>query len=144
MTVARVLEGMPHRWPLLMLVATLALGATVAVSWIGFGGTDAWQGPDRVLERSWAGIYGSQALLAALIGHRLSPRIPSLLGLVAVVTGAWLGELVALTLFGNLLANEIDPTVAWVFWWMGTGGPVQPVAAVVGGLVQRIVSARSG
>lgn len=134
MTAARVLEGMPRRWPLVVLLTTLALGAITASSWIAFG-MDAWQGPGRVLERSWPAIYGSQALLAAIVGHRLSRHAVRWLAIIGIISCAWLGELLALTLFGNLLANEIDPQVAYVFWWMGTGGPVQPAAAVLGGAI---------
>jgi hypothetical protein len=138
MTAARVLEGMPRRWPLVLILATIALGATVAASWMAFG-IDAWQGPGRVLERSWPAIYGSQALLAALVGFRLARHVAGWPAIVAIVLGGWLGELLVLTLFGNLLANEIDPEVAYVFWWMGTGGPLQPIAAILGGLVARSV-----
>ena len=135
MSAARVHEGMPRRWPLSLLLVTLGMGATVAFSWVVFGGTEAWRGPDPVLGRSWPAIYGSQALMAAVVGFGLSRHVRAWLWLVAMLIGGWLGELVALTLFGNLLANEIDPEVAYVFWWMGTGGPLQPVAAVLGGAI---------
>ena len=125
---------MPRRLFIVSL-ATLALGAPVGASWVVFGGTDAWRGPERVLERSWPAIYGSQALLAAIVGLRLSRYPARWLAIVAIVIGAWLGELLALTLFGSLLANEIDPEVAYIFWWMGTGGPLQPAAAVLGAAI---------
>ncbi|HEX6129708.1 MAG TPA: hypothetical protein VF071_11870 [Candidatus Limnocylindria bacterium] len=87
-------------------------------------------------------IYGSQALLAALVGVWVGRRAPGVSGMAALLLAAWLGELAALTLFGNLLANEIDPEVAWVFWWMGTCGPLQPLAALLGALVVRSAGKR--
>ena len=118
-----------------LVLLTLALGTTVAASWLVFGGRAAFGGPDRVLEQSWPAIYGSQALLAALYGLWVGRVEPSRVWMLTLVTGAWLGELLALTLGGNLLANELDPPVAWFYWWMATGGPLQPVAASAGGLL---------
>lgn len=118
-----------------LVMLTLALGATVAVSWLTFGGPSAFQGPDRVLGRSWPAIYGSQALLAALCGLILGRVEPSRAWILPLVVGAWFGELLALTLGGNLLANELDPPIAPFYWWMGTGGPLQPAAANAGALV---------
>jgi hypothetical protein len=132
-TTARLLRA----WPVALALLTLALGMTVAVSWMVFGGTAAFRGPDRVLAESWPAIYGSQALLAALVGLVLA-RTRGDLGrweLAMLIAGAWLGELAVLTLGGTLLANELDPNVAWFFWLMGTGGPIQPAAAVLGALI---------
>jgi hypothetical protein len=117
---------------------TLVLGLTVAVSWLAFGGRGSFNGPDRVLRDSWPLIYGSQAVMAAiglLIFARREIAELGLRRLGALVVGAWLGELLALTLGGNLLANELDPNVAWFYWLMGTGGPLQPAAAFAGGLL---------
>lgn len=55
--------------------------------------------------------------------------------MLTLVVGAWLGELLVLTLGGNLLANELDPPIAWFYWWMGTGGSLQPAAASAGALL---------
>ena len=118
-----------------LVLLTLALGTTVAASWLVFGGRAAFGGPDRVLEQFWPAIYGSQALLAALCGLWVGRVEPSRVWMLTLVTGAWLGELLALTLGGHLLANELDPPVAWFYWWMATGGPLQPVAASAGGLL---------
>lgn len=38
-----------------------------------------------------------------------------------------------LTAGGTLLANELHPEFAWFYWLIGTGGPIQPAAAAVGG-----------
>ena len=129
--------GLNWRTALSLLNLTLVLGSTVAASWLLFGGGAAFRGPDRVLSQSWPLIYGSQAVLAAGLTWIVIRReaVSRLADVMVLVTGAWIGELVALTLGGNLLANEIDPVNAWVFWWMGTGGPLQPIAALLGGLV---------
>ena len=128
----------PRRTAISIAFLTFLLGLTVAVSWIAFGGGAAFRGPDRVLRDAWPWIYGSQALMALILTALLirfrDPRA-SFVAMTLLVIGAWLGELVALTLGGNLLANELDPPVAWVFWLMGTGGPVQLMAALAGGAI---------
>jgi hypothetical protein len=131
------MSGSPRRTAISLLALTLLLGSTVGFSWLASGGARAFGAPDRVLADSWPLIYGSQAILAAglswaFLSLRESRARPVRVSLVAL--GAWIGELIALTLGGNLLANELVPEVAWVFWWMGTGGPIQPVAAIAGGL----------
>ena len=91
-----------------------------------------------MLERSWPWIYGSQALLAAgftCVFIRTRSFHFRGVHIVLLVLGAWTGELIALTAGGTLLANELDPEVAWIFWWMATGGPLQPLAAIAGGLL---------
>jgi hypothetical protein len=93
-----------------------------------------------VLASSWAAIYGLQAILAAIAGALLVGRVGgrhSSVKLLAYCSGAWLGELLALTLFGGLLANEIHPDNGWFFWAEATGGPLQPIAAVLGGVAAR-------
>jgi hypothetical protein len=121
-----------------LALLTLVLGATVAISWSLIGGRAAFQGPDAVLRGSWPAIYGLQAALAATALFIFARRRASTMrprGLLLLVVGAWLGELLLLTLAGTLLANEIDPDIAWFFWLMGTGGPIQPVAAAIGGIL---------
>ena len=118
-------------------VLTLALGATVALAWTVVGGRVAWQGPFPVLRESWLPLFGFESVLAAGVafafvswtGERSARR------LIALVIGAWIGELVVLTVAGTIVANELVPTVAWFYWLIGTGGPVQPIAAILGGLV---------
>ncbi|HET7521348.1 MAG TPA: hypothetical protein VFK61_07405 [Candidatus Limnocylindria bacterium] len=121
---------------------TLALGVTVPISWLAFGGRLAATGPDRALEQAGTWIYGSQAVLAALVGAAaalLLGRQASVVRLVLLMFGAWLGELVVLTLGGNLVANEIDPPVAWSWWLLATAGPLQPVAASLGAVAASVV-----
>jgi hypothetical protein len=118
-----------------LAILTLALGATVPVSWLAFGGRLAAIGPDRALEQAGPWIYGSQAVLAAVIGAAAALRLGrgvSVVTLILLMFGAWLGELVVLTLGGNLVANEIDPPVAWFWWLLATAGPIQPLAASAG------------
>lgn len=93
----------------------------------------------RVLADRWLLIYASQALLAGLVGFALANRAPrtSMDGMGLVVAVAWIGEGLVLTLGGTLLANELVPAVAWFYWLIGTGGVVQPVAAVVGAGIGR-------
>lgn len=122
----------------MLVQLTLVLGLTVAISWLAFGGRSAFNGPDRVLREAWPLIYGSQAVMAAIGLFIFARRESAELGirrLTAVVVGAWLGELLALTFGGNLLANELDPDIAWFYWLMGTGGPIQPAAAFAGALL---------
>ena len=130
--------GLNWRSALSLLNLTLLLGSTVAASWLIFGGGAAFRGPDRVLRESWPLIYSSQAILAAGLTWLVMRReaVSRMTDVLVLVSGAWIGELIALTVGGNLLANEIDPANAWVFWWMGTGGPLQPIAALVGGLIR--------
>jgi hypothetical protein len=117
---------------------TLVLGMTVAASWLLFGGKAAFQGPDRVLRESWPAIYGFQSALAAISLFVFARRQARAIGarrLSLLVVGAWLGELLVLTAGGTLLANELDPEFAWFYWLIGTGGPIQPAAAAIGGFL---------
>jgi hypothetical protein len=115
---------------------TLGLGATVAVSWFVFGGSAAFRGPLRVLEDSWPIIYGAEALLAAA-GTFLFARMAEPLlrrQLVAYVVAGWVGEWLVLLVGGRLLSGELVEEASLFFWLIATGGPIQPVAASLGGL----------
>lgn len=114
---------------------TVALGGTVAVSWLAFGGTAAWNGPVRALQENWPLIYGGQALFAGVVGFVAAPFLANTFGrrgAVLALLAAWIGEFVALFVGGRVLANELVPELAWFFWLMATGGPLQPLAALVG------------
>jgi hypothetical protein len=116
---------------------TLGLGATVAVSWFVFGGSAAFRGPERALRDAWAMIYGAEAILAAagtFVFARMAAPLPPT-WLIAYVVAAWIGELLVLLLGGRLFSGELVPEVSWYYWLIGTGGPAQPVAAAIGGLV---------
>ncbi len=117
---------------------TVVLGGTVAVSWLAFGGTASFRGPMRALEDAWPLIYGSQALFAATVGFVAAPflaRVFSRRGVVLSIAGAWVGEFLVLYFGGTLFAGELTPDVAWFYWLIGTGGPLQPIAALVGASV---------
>jgi hypothetical protein len=89
----------------------------------------------RVLEESGVVIYAGQGLLAAggaFVSQHLAGGI-SLPRFVGIVVAAWIGELVVLLVGGTIFANELVPQVAWFYWLVGTGGPIQPLAAVIGG-----------
>jgi hypothetical protein len=118
-------------------ILTLALGLTVAVSWFVVGGSAAYRGPIPVLRELWLPLFGLEALLAAGCGFGFVSwlRERSWRRLVGLVIAAWVGEFLVLLFGGTIFANELVPGVAWFYWLIGTGGPVQPIAAVLGGLV---------
>jgi hypothetical protein len=120
-----------------VLVGTLGLGATVGASWLLFGGAASFLGPIRVLERSWPVIYAFQAVLAAggtFVYQRFAGPLP-MARIALIVAGAWIGELIVLYFAGTLFAGELTSGIAWFFWLIGTGGPIQPLAALVGGWI---------
>jgi hypothetical protein len=119
------------------LIGTLGLGATVGASWLLFGGSASFLGPVRVLEQSWPVIYASQAALAAggtFVYQRLAGPLP-MTRLALIVASAWMGEFAVLYFAGTLFAGELTADIAWFFWLVGTGGPIQPLAALLGGWI---------
>ena len=121
-----------------VLALTLILGATVAISWLAFGGSAAFRGPIRALEDAWPLIYGSQALFAAVVGFVAAPFLARAFGrrgAVLAILAAWVGEFFVLFFGGTLFAGELVPEVAWFYWIIGTAGPLQPIAALVGASV---------
>ncbi len=116
---------------------TLGLGATVALSWLAFGGSAAFRGPLPALRDSWPAIYGFQAVLAAAgtfwFARRAAPLTVS--RLVPLIVAAWVGEWLVLFAGGRLIAGELGAEFAWFYWLIGTGGPAQPIAAALGGLL---------
>lgn len=121
-----------------VVALTVVLGGTVAVSWLAFGGSASFRGPIRALEDSWPLIYGSQALFAAIVGFVAAPFLAGTFGrrgAVLAILAAWVGEFFALFFGGTLLAGELVPEVAWFYWIIGTCGPLQPIAALVGASV---------
>jgi hypothetical protein len=119
---------------------TLGLGMTVALSWFSVGGSAAYRGPMPILRELWLPLFGLESVLAAVGTYGLARwlGVDSLRTLVILVVAAWFGELVVLTVAGTIFANELGPTVAWFYWLIGTGGPVQPLAAIVGGAASNI------
>jgi len=94
----------------LITVLTLLFGAVVATSWLPFGRRAFGGAPEAVLADAWPLVYGPLVLLTAGIGFGYARRRrPTWRRAAGVVIGAWLGELVVLSLAGGLLANEIGP-----------------------------------
>ena len=133
---ARIRTAIEPAWASIA-VLTLILGMTVAVSWFVVGGSAAYRGPMPVLRESWLPLFGLESLLAAGVAFAFVSwtRERSWRRLITLIVGAWLGQLVVLTVAGTIFANELVPTVAWFYWLIGTGGPVQPIASILGGLV---------
>ena len=118
-----------------LLVLTVVLGGTVAVAWLAFGGSASFRGPIRALEDNWPLIYGGEAVLAGVVGFVAARPLVTMFGhrgAVAAVGAAWVGEWVALLVGGRLLAGELMPEFSWFYWIVGTGGPLQPIAAIIG------------
>ena len=123
---------------LTVAILTLGMGLAVTVSWFAFGRVDSYSlDPAAMVTPSRLLVYGSQLLLVAAFLYwqargRLRGASPALLAVL--VTAAWLGEGVVLTIIGEpLVANELDPEIAWYFWLVATAGPLQPSAAFAGG-----------
>jgi hypothetical protein len=121
-----------------VIVMTLGMGLAVTVSWFGFGRGDSFGlEPHDLLTQRRLWIYGSQFVLIGGFLYALTRtwlRALSAVTLSASVTSAWLLEGIVLTVIGEpLVANELSPLVAWYFWLVATAGPLQPVAAFVGG-----------
>ena len=125
----------PFRTAAILLALTVVLGGTVAVAWLAFGGTASFRGPIRALEDNWALIYGGEALFAGVVGLVAARPLVDRFGrrgAGAAVVAAWVGEWFALLIGGRLLAGELMPEFSWFYWLIGTGGPLQPIAALVG------------
>ena len=123
-------------WVALPLL-TLGLGATVAASWFIVGGSAAYRGPLPVVRDLWLPLYGMQGLLAAggtfWFARHAAPI--SSFALVALIVGAWVGEWLVLLLGNTLFLGDPVLEFASFYWFVGTGGPVQPAAAALGGLL---------
>ncbi|MGH2402551.1 MAG: hypothetical protein ACRDE6_07540 [Candidatus Limnocylindria bacterium] len=125
---------------LTVTILMLGMGAAVAVSWFAFGRVDSYSlEPAAMLTPSRLLVYGSQFLLVGALlfwQARGQLRGVSPAMLAVLVTAAWLGEGAVLTVIGEpLVANELDPEIAWYFWLVATAGPLQPAAAFIGGLL---------
>jgi hypothetical protein len=123
---------------------TLLLGTTVGLAWGIAGGTTAFRGPYRALAEDGVAIYGLVAVLAMAVTFVVFGRFGrgrSLPASALVVAAAWLGQGLVLYLGGWAIANEVTGDVAALFWLLGTGGPIQPLAAVAGVLLARRLEA---
>ena len=124
---------------LTLAILTLGMGAAVTASWFAFASRIQTFGLDlaTVVSPSRLLVYGTQFLLIGAFVFWLAQgrlRHESALHVGLLVTAAWLGEGLVLTVIGEpIVANELDPSIAWYYWLVATGGPLQPAAAFVGG-----------
>ena len=128
-----------------VVVLTILFGACVAVAWLAVGGSVAFRGPLRVAAELGPLLYGVQAFLTAVLAFalfRTAWRDSNALEVGVLVALAWVGEAVVLTFFGWLLADELDPPVAFYYWPIATGGPTQPLAGLIGGWLGRAAAVR--
>lgn len=92
----------------------------------------------RVIFESWYVLYPLEAVIVGglmfALGRLLFDRLDRA-SLVSIVLAAWIGELVVLG--SGLIANELVGLTAVPIWLLATGGPIQPIAAIVGGLLGR-------
>ena len=124
-------------------ILTLGMGCAVVVSWyafvLPFGPLKDTFGLDPVsmLRPARLGIYALQFMLVAAVGFTMARSWLSGLSMVALARSfalAWVLQGVVLTIIGEpLVANELDPNVAWYYWLVATAGPLQPAAAFLGG-----------
>ncbi len=118
---------------------TLGMGTAVTISWLAFAARIQVYdfAPTTIFTVSRLAVYGTQFLLvAALVFVVARRRLPgaSFGFLIGIVTAAWVGEGLVLTIIADpLVANELDPSVAWWYWLVATAGPLQPVAGIIGG-----------
>jgi hypothetical protein len=125
----------PIRAATIVGLLTLALGGTVAVAWLAFGGSASFRGPIRALEDGWPLIYGGEAVFAAIVGFVAARSLVDVFGrrgAMAAILAAWVGEFVVLLVGGRLIAGELLPEFSWFYWVIGTAGPLQPIAALLG------------
>jgi hypothetical protein len=110
---------------------TLVLGCSVAVAFYLVGGSDALRGAG-VVTRSWPLIYPLVTLFAAGLFYVVGLLAPQLSGkgMVGLVLAAWIGEL--LVLASGLVDDDLDPLSSVFVWLLATGGPVQPMAGLIG------------
>ena len=133
------MTGSLTRWLVNVVILTLGMGTAVAISWFAFASRYQSFGldPASVLTVTRLTVYGSQCLFVAAFAflftsRRLRAITPA--QLAGLVGTAWVGEGIVLTLIGEpIVANELDPAIAWYYWLVATAGPLQPAAAFAGG-----------
>ena len=120
-------------------ILTLGMGVAVTISWfVFFRQLDSYSldlpamvHPVRLM------VYATQFLLVGVLAFglvRLRMRNVTPGQLAITVLAAWVGEGVVLTIIGApLVANELDPEIAWYYWLVATAGPVQPAVAFLAG-----------
>ncbi len=121
-----------------ILGLTLALGATVVVSWLAVRGASVFNGPGPFLDSSWFVIWTIEAGLAGMLGLAIGRswgRDATSARLIGLMLAAWIGELVVASALAPFLAGELSSVHGPSIWLVATGGFIQVLAAVTGALV---------
>jgi hypothetical protein len=134
------------RLVLLALGLTFVLGCTTALAFYLVGGQVALNGP-YVVGYAWPIIYPLEAtFVAAIVGGVafLFARSLDRGSVLLLALAAWIGEYFVLA--SGVFADELNPVNSVFYWLLATGGPMQPIAATLGGwlalrLAQRLRSA---
>lgn len=116
-----------------LFVVLFALGAVIAL--LPFGGAEALRGP-TALQASWWLIFPLQGVLVGLAAYvvaRLAGDRLDATSLAVIIVVAWLAELLI------AFAGVLPPDLMWAdpidYWAVMTGGPIQPAAAIIGGMI---------
>ena len=134
-----VTSVMLPRQPWILAILTLGMGAAVAVSWFAFARPLGQFGldPSSLVDPTRLKVYGVQFTLVGTLAYALARtrlRTETVRRVAGLAIAAWVGEGLLLTLVGEpLVANELTPSIAWYYWIVATAGPLQPMAAVIGG-----------
>ena len=143
----RLDPGGPSRhWWSSVAILTLGMGVAVAVSWFAFFRSLTSYGPEpeAMVQPARLAVYATQFAIIVPFSYwlgRTRLRIAPSGTLARIALVAWLLEGVILTIIGApLVANELDPDIAWYYWLAATAGPLQPAIAFAGSWL----GARSG
>jgi hypothetical protein len=130
-------DGAPAvRWSTVAIL-TLGSGIAVTISWFAFFRSLDSYGPelDAMLRPTRLAVYATQFAMIIPFAFWLARRRlrgARLATLAAVAFVSWLLQGVILTMIGApLIANELDPEVAWYYWLAATAGPIQPAVALL-------------
>lgn len=128
---------------LLAIGLTFVLGSATAIAFYAIGGQVALNGP-HVLAQAWPSIYSLEAVFVSaavwLVGFFFARQLDQRAVLLAVL-GAWIGQYFVLA--SGVLADELNAVNSLFFWVLATGGPLQPIAAILGGWVGLRLAHRS-
>ena len=119
----------------------LGMGVAVAIAWSTFFRSLDSYGLDLgdMLQPPRVAVYATQFLLVGAFFYVLARRWLRGTSSTSIAVGAgtaWLLEGLVLTLIGEpIVANELDPAIAWYYWLSATAGPLQPMVAFLGGWV---------
>jgi hypothetical protein len=116
---------------------TFLLGATVVISWVGVRGTGITNGPGPWFHVTWFEVWLIQALLAFGLMVAVEWFSPSASGraVLTAILAAWIGELIAAAIVLSLFIGELDVVHAPFIWLIATGFGIQPIAAILGGVL---------